>query len=92
MALAMLYGTLKPLIPRASVIDFALNRNRYKYAALHLLSCASLSGGVETFGGLESRDAYLARLRREHSRKNSFWSLLTKGQASGAHNTDDQLQ
>jgi hypothetical protein len=62
-----------------AMIDFALNQNRssrYKHAARHLLSCASLSAKVETFGGLEPHDAYVARLRREHGRKSSFWSLL----------------
>jgi hypothetical protein len=27
-------------------------------------------------GGLESHDAFMARLRREHPRKSGFWSLL----------------
>ncbi len=62
-----------------SMIDFALTQNRssrYKHAARHLLSCANLSAGVEAFGGFEAHDAYVARLRREHGRKSSFWSLL----------------
>ena len=32
--------------------------SRSKHAARHLLSCASLSAGDETFGGLEPHDAY----------------------------------
>jgi hypothetical protein len=77
-ALAGKHKLAAVLVLRA-MIDFALNQNRssrYKHAARHLLSCASLSAGVEAFGGLEAHDAYVARLRREHGRKSSFWSLL----------------
>jgi hypothetical protein len=77
-ALAGKHKLAAVLVLRA-MIDFALNQNRssrYKHAARHLLSCASLSAGGETFGGLEPHDAYVARLRREHGRKNAFWSLV----------------
>ena len=77
-ALAGKHKLAAVLVLRA-MIDFALTHNRssrYKHAARHLLSCASLSAGVEAFGGLEPHDAYVARLRREHGRKSSFWSLL----------------
>jgi tetratricopeptide (TPR) repeat protein len=77
-ALAGKHKLAAVLVLRA-MIDFALTKNRssrYKHAARHLLSCASLSAGVETFGGLEPHDAYVARLRREHGRKSSFWSLV----------------
>jgi len=74
-ALADKHKLAAVLVLRA-MIDFALNQNRssrYKHAARHLLSCASLSAGV---GGMEPHDAYVARLRREHACKSSFWSLL----------------
>jgi hypothetical protein len=77
-ALAGKHKLAAVLVLRA-MIDFALIRNRssrYKHAARHLLSCASLSAGVETFGGLEAHDAYVARLRREHGLKSSFWSVV----------------
>jgi hypothetical protein len=77
-ALAGKHKLAAVLVLRA-MIDFALTHNRssrYKHAARHLLSCASLSVGVETCEGLEPHDAYVARLRREHGRKNAFWSLV----------------
>ncbi|EKM98106.1 DUF6880 family protein [Acidocella sp. MX-AZ02] len=77
-ALAGKHNLAAVLVLRA-MIDFALIQNRssrYKHAARHLLSCASLSAGIKTFGRLEPHDAYVARLRREHGRKSSFWSLL----------------
>lgn len=70
---------LAAVLVLGAMIDFALTQNRssrYKHVARHVLSCASLSAGVETFGGLEPHDTYLARLWREHARKSSFWSLL----------------
>ena len=79
---------LAAVLALRAMIDFALNRNRssrYKHAARHLLSCAGLSSGIETFEGLESHDAYVARLWREHGRKSSFWSLV-------AYNSEDQLR
>ncbi|GLR68264.1 hypothetical protein GCM10010909_29450 [Acidocella aquatica] len=77
-ALAGKHNLAAVLVLRA-MIDFALIHNRssrYKHAARHLLSCASLSAGVEAFVGLEAHDAYVVRLRREHARKSSFWSLV----------------
>ena len=77
-ALAGKHKLAAVLVLRA-MIDFALTHNRssrYKHAARHLLSCASLSAQGEAFGSLEPHDAYVARLRREHARKSSFWSLV----------------
>jgi uncharacterized protein DUF6880 len=62
-----------------SMIDFSLSNSRssrYRHAARHLLDCSSLSSGIEDFGRFEPHDAYEARLRREHGRKSSFWSLI----------------
>jgi hypothetical protein len=66
------------LVLRA-LIDFSLTRSRtsrYKHAARHLLECSNLSKDIEDFGAFEAHDAYEARLRREHGKKTSFWSLL----------------
>jgi hypothetical protein len=61
------------------MVDFALTRgrsSRYKHAARHLLECSSLSSAITDFEGLEAHDAYEARLRQEHGKKSSFWSLI----------------
>lgn len=66
------------LVLRA-MIDFCLpnsRSSRYKHAARHLLECPSLSKGIKDFGAFEPHDAYEARLRREHGRKQSFWSQI----------------
>ena len=62
-----------------SMIDFSLRNSRssrYRHAARHLLDCSSLSSAIADFGQFEPHDAYEARLRREHARKSSFWSLI----------------
>ncbi|CAA7615632.1 conserved hypothetical protein [Magnetospirillum sp. LM-5] len=63
-----------------ALIDFALTRNRtgrYKHAARHLLECSSLSSAIDDFAVFEAHDAYVTRLKREHGKKSSFWSLVT---------------
>ncbi len=77
-ALAERYPLAATLLLRA-MIDFSLTHNRssrYKHAARHLLECAGLSSAVVDFGAVEAHDVYVARLRLEHGRKTSFWSLL----------------
>ena len=77
-ALAHKHPLAATMVLRA-MIDFSLTNNRssrYKHAARHLLDCSSLSSAIEAFGGLEPHDAYEARLRRQHGRKSSFWSLI----------------
>ncbi len=62
-----------------SMIDFALTRarsSRYKHAARHLLTCSSLASAIDDFGAFETHEAYEARLRQEHGRKNSFWNQV----------------
>jgi hypothetical protein len=62
-----------------SMIDFSLSNSRssrYRHAARHLLDCSSLASAIADFGRFEPHDAYEARLRREHARKSSFWSLI----------------
>lgn len=66
------------LVLRA-MIDFCLSNSRssrYKHAARHLLECSSLAKDVGDFGSFEPHDTYEARLKREHGRKASFWSLM----------------
>ena len=48
----------------------------YKRAARHLLDCAGLSARIQDYGVHESHEAFEARLRRDHGRKESFWSLV----------------
>jgi hypothetical protein len=63
-----------------SMIDFSLSRSRssrYRHAARHLLDCASLASSVADFGERETHEAYEARLRAEHGRKSSFWTLVS---------------
>lgn len=77
-ALAAKYPLAATLVLRA-MIDFCLTNSRssrYKHAARHLLECSSLSRVIEGFGAFEPHDAYEARLRQEHGRKQSFWSQI----------------
>jgi Family of unknown function (DUF6880) len=77
-ALAGNHPLVATLVLRA-MIDFSLKNNRssrYRHAARHLLDCSSLASTIEDFGRFEPHDAYQARLRREHARKSSFWSLI----------------
>ena len=63
-----------------SMIDFSLSNSRssrYRHAARHLLDCSSPSSAIKDYGQFEPHDAYEAKLRREHGRKSSFWSLIT---------------
>jgi hypothetical protein len=77
-ALAAKHPLAATLVLRA-MIDFALTRSRssrYKHAARHLLECSSLSSAIADFGGFEAHGVYEARLRQEHGKKSSFWSLI----------------
>jgi hypothetical protein len=77
-ALAGKHPLAATLMLRA-MIDFSLRNNRssrYRHAARHFLDCSSLASMIEDFGRFEPHDAYEARLRREHGRKSSFWSLI----------------
>jgi hypothetical protein len=77
-ALASRYPLAATLVLRA-MIDFTLRNNRssrYRHAARHLLDCSSLGSAIEEFGRFEPHDVYGARLRRQHRRKSSFWSLI----------------
>lgn len=77
--LAEKYPLAATLVLRA-MIDFSLTRNRssrYRHAARHLMECASLAAQVADFGRFERHEAYVARLRREHGKKSSFWSVVS---------------
>jgi hypothetical protein len=76
-AVAGKYPLAATLMLRA-MIDFALTQNRtsrYGHAARHLRTCAALAAAIPDYGSFETHDAYVARLRREHGRKTSFWSV-----------------
>jgi len=63
-----------------AMIDFALKENRvkrYRHAARHLAECGSLAAAVGDFGNFEPHERYITRLKREHGRKNSFWTLVS---------------
>jgi hypothetical protein len=78
-ALAAKYPLAATLALRA-MIDFSLAQgrsSRYGHAARHLLECASLASTMQDFGTFETHDAYVSRLRGEHGRKTSFWSLAS---------------
>ena len=72
-ALAAKYPAAATLLYRAlpeDVLRRAFSR-QYQYAA-----CAALAPLVPDEAGLETHDAFVARLRREHPRKSGFWSLI----------------
>jgi hypothetical protein len=63
-----------------AMIDFALQENRvkrYRHAARHLAECAGLAAAISDFGNFEPHDRYSARLKSEHGRKTSFWTLAS---------------
>jgi len=66
------------LVLRA-MIDFALSKaraKRYRHAARHLTTCAELAPHIQEFGDFEAHEAYVARLKKHHSLKVGFWSLV----------------
>ncbi len=76
--LAERYPVAATLLHRAlaeDVLQRASSR-QYQYAARDVRSCAGLAPFVPAKSGLETHDAFMARLRREHPRKSGFWSLL----------------
>jgi hypothetical protein len=78
-ALAAKHPLAATLVLRA-MIDFALGKSRasrYRHSARHLRDCAGLASAITDYEGHETHEAYEARLRREHGRKPSFWSLVS---------------
>ncbi|MCL7999711.1 hypothetical protein M8994_15805 [Brucella sp. 21LCYQ03] len=61
------------------MVDFTLNHSRtsrYKHAARNLLECISLDRNVTDYGNIAQHDVYIARLRKQHGKKQSFWNLI----------------
>jgi hypothetical protein len=78
-ALAEGYPLAATLALRA-MIDFTLRQGRskrYRHAARHLATCAEFASRVEEFGAFETHEAYVARLKKHHSLKLGFWSLVS---------------
>ncbi len=78
-ALAGKHPVAATLVLRA-MISFSLTKgrsSRYRHAARHLMECESLDSAIQDFGAFETHEAYTDRLRGEHGRKSSFWSLIT---------------
>ena len=62
-----------------AMIDFSLRNarsSRYRHAARHLLDCSGLASAIEDFRQVEPHSGYEAKLRCEHGKKSSFWSLI----------------
>ncbi len=71
---------------RRAMIEDTLNgakSTRYKHAARHLLECASLAPGIQDFGGFETHESFVGRLRAKHGRKAGFWGQLTETSGGG---------
>ena len=64
------------LLRRAMVEDTleGAKATRYGHAARHLLECRALEAGIGDRGGIETHEAFVARLRARHGRKAGFWS------------------
>ncbi len=70
---------LAAVLLRRLMIDFSLEKarsSRYKHAARHLLECQSANHVIEDYGNFPSHTYYEAKLRTDHGRKSSFWSLV----------------
>jgi hypothetical protein len=78
-ALAAKYPVAATLLLRA-MIDFSLTQSRasrYGHAARHLRDCAGLAATIADYGSFETHDGYVRILRRDHSRKSAFWSMIS---------------
>ena len=77
-ALVGRYPAAATLLHRALAEDVLrrASSRQYQYAARDVRTCASLASLMAEEVGLESHDAFMARLKREHPRKVGFWSLL----------------
>src|SRR4051812_32824066 len=66
------------LLRRAMVEDTleGAKATRYRHAAWHLLECRGLEAGIGDHGGVEPHEAFVARLRARHGRKDGFWSRV----------------
>ena len=80
-ALAEKHPAAATLLHRALAEDVLrrASSRQYQYAARDVRACAGLAAFLPVEAGLETHDAFMARLRREHPRKTGFWSLLDPG-------------
>ena len=72
---------LGSVLLRRRLIDFTLRKarsTRYRHAVRHVREIDSQQSDINDFGRHESHVEFMARLKREHSRKPAFWSLLAK--------------
>lgn len=77
-ALAEKYPAAATLLHRALAEDVLrrASSRQYKYAARDVRACAGLAALLPQEDAVETHDAFMARLKREHPRKTGFWSLL----------------
>ena len=78
-ALAAKYPLSATLLLRA-MIDFSLMKSRasrYGHAARNLRDCEDLVSAITDYAPFEPHDHYVSRLRRDHSRKTAFWSMVS---------------
>jgi hypothetical protein len=78
-ALAAKYPLATTLLLRA-MVDFSLMKSRasrYGHAARHLRDCAGLAAAIQDYVSFETHDAYVGRLRKDHSRKTAFWAMVS---------------
>ena len=66
------------LLRRAMIEDTleGAKATRYGHAARHLLECRGLEAGIGERGRVETHEAFVARLRARHGRKDGFWSRV----------------
>lgn len=90
--LAGRYPTAATLLFRRMVEDILqrASAKQYRYAVRDLWNCESLAGRLAAAEGIESHDAFIARLKREHGRKWRFWELAKEGSQSERADTDDR--
>ena len=70
---------LASVLLRRRLIDFTLQKarsTRYRHAVRHVREIESQQSDIKDYGGHESHAEFMARLKREHSRKPAFWSSL----------------
>jgi hypothetical protein len=41
------------------------------------MTCASLAPSISDFGTFETHEVYVGKLKAEHGKKTSFWSLIS---------------
>ncbi len=76
-ALAERHPAAATLLHRALAEDVLrrASSRQYQYAVRDVRSCEGLAPFLPHEAGLETHEAFMARLRREHPRKIGFWSL-----------------